>query len=177
MERPGVARFALIMQLARMRCCVVALLLLCASASFGANPLRIVELSAEELARLNRSRVLIQRYLPDPDSRSKYQTVPGKLGTIRAIMRVDPVTPARRDLMEALGVVMGDTFVQDMGFHWAAIETASGRQIVIRYKRSNIFLYPLTMVAERVQRGERVDALELYNDVAADVEERIDDEP
>jgi hypothetical protein len=141
--------------------------------ALAANPSRINELSTEDQTRLQRGRVLIQRYLADDDARAKYQTVPGKLGALRAIMKIEPLHPARKDLMEAMGVVVGDTFVQDMGFRWVAIENESGRHVVIRYRRTNIFLYPLTLISERVQRGERFDALDLYNDLAADVEDAI----
>jgi Domain of unknown function (DUF3806) len=151
------------------------LFLLATSPLFAAGPTGVTELAPADLARLNRGRVLVQRYLPDEASRKLYQTVPGKLGTLRAIMKIEAVTASRRDLLEALGVVMGDTFVQDMGFRWVAVESASGRHVAIRYRRTNVFLYPLTMIAERVQRGEKTDARDLYNAVAADVEEQIDD--
>jgi hypothetical protein len=137
----------------------------------AANPTRLNELSPEDQARLQRGRVLIQRYLADDDSRAKYLTAPGKLGTLRAIMKIEPLHPAKRDLLEAMGVVLGDTFVQDMGFRWVAIENESGRHVAIRYRRTNIFLYPLTIISDHVRRGERFDALDLYNDLAADVEE------
>lgn len=142
------------------------------SIAWPAGPARISELDPQEQARLQRGRVLVQRYLADDDSRHKYQTVPGKLGTLRAIMKVDPLTPTRRDLMEACGVVLGDTFVQDMGFRWVVIENQNGegREIVIRYRRTNIFLHPLTLVSDRVKRGERFDMLDLYNELAAEVE-------
>lgn len=136
----------------------------------AAGPSRIAELDTQEQARLQRGRVLVQRYLADEDSRTKYQTVPGKLGTLRAIMKIEPLHPARKDLLEAMGVVLGDTFVQDMGFRWVAVEGAAGREIVVRYRRTNIFLHPLKLVAERVRKGERFDMLDLYNELAADVE-------
>lgn len=137
----------------------------------AANPIRITELSSDEQARLQRGRVLIQRYLADDDSRAKYLTVEGKLGTLRAIMKIEPLHLARKDMLEAMGVVLGDTFVQDMGFRWVAVENVSGRYLAIRYRRTHIFLYPLTLIADYVRRGERFDALDLYNDLAAEVEE------
>lgn len=149
---------------------------LCAFAgiAFAAGPSRVVELSGEERARLAYDRMLVERYLANDAARATYQTVPGKLGTLRGIMKLEePLHAGRKDLLEALGVVMGDTFVQDMGFRWVAVEDDTGRHIAIRYRRSNVFLYPSTMIAERVERGEKVDALDLYNEIAEDVEERV----
>jgi hypothetical protein len=57
------------------------------------------------------------------------------------------------------------------------LDDALGSHLAIRYRRSNIFLDPLTMIAERVQHGEQVDVLDLYNEAAAGVEERADDVP
>lgn len=152
---------------------LLSLLVFCAAA---ATLTKIVELTASDSARLDRARLLIQRYLPDQDSRSKYLTPPGKLGTLRAIMKIEAIHPGRKDLLEAMGIVLGDTFVQDMGFHWVAVESESGRQLAIRYKRRNIILYPLMMISQRINRGERVDILDLYNDIAADVEEAIEND-
>jgi hypothetical protein len=159
------------------RLCRILFLVLigCAAAAYAAPPERVGELAPDDHARLQRGRVLIQRYLADDNARALYLTVPGKLGTLRAIMKIEAIHPARKDLLEAMGVVIGDTFVQDMGFHWVVIEDRDGRHVVIRYRRSNIFLFPLNMLAERVARGERIDVLDLYNDVAADVEQRIED--
>src|SRR5947207_2734899 len=93
-----------------------------AFAASAATPNRITELGAQDAARLERDRDFIQRYLPDDVSRKLYLTVPGKLGTLRAIMKIEPIHGGRKDLLEAMGVVMGNTFVQDMGFHWVVVE-------------------------------------------------------
>jgi hypothetical protein len=165
-----------------LRRCRTALLLavMCALAvapAWPASPQRVAEPDAQDLARLQRGRMLIQRYLANDDARSKFQTVPGKLGALRAIMKVEPIRPGKKDLLDALGIVLGDTFVQDMGFHWVVLGDALGSHLAIRYRRSNIFLDPLTMIAERIQHGEQVDVLDLYNETAAGVEERAGDVP
>lgn len=146
------------------------------SCALAATPAKITELSAPDTLRLNQGRMLVQRYLGDNDSRQKYLTPEGKLGTLRAILALEANAVGKKDLLEALGVVLGDTFVQDMGFHWVAVENESGRHLAIRYRRRSILLYPLTMISKRVERGERIDILDLYNEVAADVEEMLEDE-
>jgi hypothetical protein len=164
----------------RRRCAAILLAAMCALAAAPAcagGPERVAEPGAPDLARLDRGRALIKHYLANDDARSKFQTVPGKLGALRAIMKIEAIRPGRKDLLEALGIVLGDTFVQDMGFHWVVLDDALGSHLAIRYRRSNIFLDPLTMIAERVQHGEQVDVLDLYNEAAAGVEERADDVP
>lgn len=146
------------------------------SVAVAATPTKITELSARDTQRLSQGRMLVQRYLPDEDSRKLYQTPEGKLGTLRAILGLETQAAGKKDLLEALGVVLGDTFVQDMGFHWVAVENESGRHLGIRLGRRSIILYPLDMISKRVTRGERVDIVDLYNDLAADVEEMMADE-
>jgi hypothetical protein len=163
------------------RCCAAILLAaMCALAAApicAGGPERVAEPGAQDRARLDRGRLMIRHYLANDDARSKFQTVPGKLGALRAIMKIEAIRPGRKDLLEALGIVLGDTFVQDMGFHWVVLDDALGSHLAIRYRRSNIFLDPLTMIAERVQHGEQVDVLDLYNEAAAGVEERAGDVP
>src|SRR4051812_15674511 len=129
------------------RLALVIVVFLIAGAAFAQSsaqaPSRITELNAQEKARLEWGRTLIQRYLPNDGARKLYQTAPGKLGTLRAIMKIEYLHGGRKDLLEALGVVLGDAFVQDMGFHWVAVEDEQGRHVVIRFQRRNIFLYPL----------------------------------
>ena len=152
------------------------LLSLFVSLAAAATPQKITELGARDTQRLNQGRMLVLRYLPDEDSRKQYQTPEGKLGTLRAILGLETQAAGKKDLLEALGVVFGDTFVQDMGFHWVAVENESGRHLGIRLGRRSIILYPLDMISKRIARGERIDIVDLYNDLAADVEEMMEDE-
>ncbi len=159
-----------------MRLLSVIVLWFIVSIALAAPPTRITEVTPRDAQRLNQGRMLVLRYLPDEDSRRLYQTPAGKLGTLRAILGLEPHAAGKKDLLEALEVVLGDTFVQDMGFHWVAVENETGRHLAIRLGRRSIILYPLTMISKRVARGERIDILDLYNDLAADVEEMMEDE-
>ena len=75
--------------------------------------------------------------------------------------------------LQSMGVVLGDVFVQDMGFHWIVVEDESSRDPAVQYKNTSIILYPLTMISKRIERGEEVDVFELYNGVAAEAENLI----
>ena len=73
-----------------------------------------------------------------------------------------------------MGIVLGDTFVQEMGFHWVIVEDEYGRDPAIKYKETSIILYPLTMISKRIENGEAVDVFEMFNGTAAKVEELIE---
>lgn len=75
-----------------------------------------------------------------------------------------------------MGVVLGDVFVQDMGFHWIIVQHDYGRDPAIKFQNTSVLLFPLTMISKRIERGETVDVFDLYNGVAAIAREKIDAE-
>ncbi len=135
----------------------------------------ISALTDGELKRLEEQRAVVTRYLDD-DGLKKYETAPGKLGTLRAIMNAEVFSPEQTYELQSMGVVLGDVFVQDMGFHWIVIEDEHGRDPAIKFQSTSVILFPLTMISKRIERGETVDVFDLYNGVAALAQKKIDDE-
>ena len=125
--------------------------------------------------RLSEQRAVVTRYL-DGDGLTKYETAAGKLGTLRALLAANVFRSDQTYELQSMGVVLGDVFVQDMGFHWLMVEDEYGRDPGIRYAESSVILFPLTMIAKRVEAGEQVDVFDLYNGVAAHAGELIDRE-
>ena len=75
-----------------------------------------------------------------------------------------------------MGVVFGEVFVEDMGFHWILVEDEFGRDPAIRFEDTSVIAYPLTMSSKRVERGEPVDVFDLYNGVAGEMSRLIEEE-
>lgn len=132
-------------------------------------------LTDEDLKRLEDQRAVVTRYLDDANLK-KFETAPGKLGTLRALLDAAVFSPEQTYELQSMGVVLGDAFVQDMGFHWIIAEDDYGRDPAIKYRGTSVILYPLTMISKRIERGETVDIFELYNGVAAVAREQIDAE-
>ena len=135
----------------------------------------ISPLTDVDLGRLEDQRAVVTRYL-DEDGLAKFATAPGKLGTLRALLTADLFSPAQTYELQSLGIVLGDAFVQEMGFHWIIVEDESGRDPAIRFQETSVILYPLTMISKRIERGETVDVFDLFNGVAALAQEKIDRE-
>ena len=131
---------------------------------------KIRPLSDEDRARLEARRGEVTRFLSAEDLAGKFQTPAGKLGTIRAILAGGVFKPEDSYQLQSLGVVLGDVFVQDMGFTWVMVEDEYGRDPALRYEDSDILLYPLTMISKRVEQGQTVDVFDLYNGLAGQVE-------
>jgi hypothetical protein len=132
---------------------------------------KITALTEADQQRLRSQRAVVEKYLGNEDSRQKYKTAAGKLGTIRAVLQAGLFKREQAYELQCLGVILGDAFVQDMGMEWIMVEEEHDRDPAVRMPKTTIILYPLTMISKRIERGEEVDVFELYNGVAAQVED------
>ena len=132
-------------------------------------------LTEDDHKRLDEQRAVVTNYLTD-EGRSKFATAPGKLGTLRALLEAEVFQADQRYELQSMGIVLGDVFVQDIGFSWVMVEDEYGRDPALKYQETSIILFPLTMISKRVERGEQVDVFDLYNSVAAVAQEKIDAE-
>ena len=135
---------------------------------------KIMNLTGQDQARLNEQRAIVEKYLSKEDLETKYKTPAGKLDTLRALLEANVFNKSQTYELQSMGVVLGDTFVQEMGFHWVIVEDEYGRDPAIKYKETSIILYPLTMISKRIENGESVDVFEMFNGTAAKVEELIE---
>lgn len=136
---------------------------------------KTLALEFEDISRLEEQRSLIKKFLK-PESYKKFETPAGKLGTLRAILESGVFSKEKTYELQSLGVVLGDVFVQDMGFEWIVVQDEYGRNPAIHHPDKSIILFPLTMISKRIERGENPDVFELYNGVANHVEELLNDQ-
>jgi hypothetical protein len=132
---------------------------------------KITAFTEADQKRLADQRAVIEKFLADEDSKKKYKTAAGKLGTIRVVLQASVFKREQTYELQCLGIVLGDAFVQELGMEWIMVEDEYGRAPAVRMPNTSIILYPLTMISKRVERGEQVDVFELFNGVAAHVDE------
>lgn len=130
-------------------------------------------LDADDLRRLEEQRAVVTRYLDDGGLET-FATAPGKLGTLRALLDAQVFNPDQTYELQSMGIVLGDVFVQQMGFHWIMVEDEAGRDPAVTFQDTNVILFPLTMISKRIEQGDAVDIFDLYNGVAALAREKID---
>jgi hypothetical protein len=134
-------------------------------------PQKITQLTDADQQRLRDQRAVVEKYLGDDDSRTKYQTTAGKLGTIRAILQANVLKPDQKYQLQCLGIVFGDALVQDQKMEWIMVEDEYGRDPAVRVPGISIIVFPLTTISKRVERGETVDVFNLFNGAVAKVNE------
>jgi len=136
--------------------------------AFGGQ--RVGPLTPEEVHRLDQQREVIARFLADDESRAKYESVAGKLGTLRALLERKKFQPTQTYELQCMGVVLGDAFVQEMGMEWVMVEDERGADPAVRLPGTSVIIYPLTMISKRVEKAETVNVFDLFNGVASEID-------
>ena len=135
------------------------------------SPQKITPLTDADQHRLREQRAVVENYLGDDDSRTKYQTAAGKLGTIRAVLQANIFKPEQTYQLQCLGIVFGDALVQNQKMEWIMVEHEYGRDPAVRVPGTTIILFPLTTISKRVEKGETVDVFNLFNGAVSKVNE------
>jgi hypothetical protein len=135
----------------------------------------ISELTNEDIEVLAQQRSLVESYLGDEESRRKYQKPVGKLGLLRALLEKKVFSPEQTYELQSMGVVLGDAFAQELGMEWIVVEDSLDRTPALRYPNTTLILYPITMISKRVEAGEEVDVFDMFNFLAAKMDERSQD--
>ena len=123
-----------------------------------------------DIAQLAKQRAAVERFLA-ADSKAKYQTAVGKLGFLRALLEAKQFKKEDTHKLQCMGVILGDVFVQELGMEWIIVEDEYGRDPALRVPKTNIIIYPLTMISKRVEKGETIDVFQLFNGIAAQVDD------
>lgn len=130
------------------------------------TPQKVSMPSAADMERLAKQRVVIEWFLADDASRTKFTTAAGKLGTLRALLDQKRFAPTQTYELQCMGVVLGDAFVSRVGHGVGHGRGRARYDPALRMPGTSIIIYPLTMISKRIERGETVDVFDLFNGVA-----------
>ncbi len=136
-----------------------------------AAPQKVSLPSIADLEWLATQRAVVEKYLGDDDARTKYTKPAGKLGLLRALLTQKVFKPTQTYELQCMGIVLGDTFVQELGMEWVTVEDEHGTDPAVRLPNTSNIIFPLTMISKRVERGEDVDVFDLFNGVADQIEQ------
>jgi hypothetical protein len=98
------------------------------------------------------------------------------LDRIQAVLDSNIVEPEASYSLEALGMAFGVVFIeQHRGFDWWMVEDDMGRTPAIQYKYANVKIFPLDMIAKRVEDDWDFRVVELYEALCEGVDELIEE--
>lgn len=64
--------------------------------------------------------------------------------------------------LQAMGVVMGDLLSTELGLHWVIYEDQIGRSRALRYKDTDNYLFPVTMISRRREGDNHARVADIY---------------
>ena len=64
--------------------------------------------------------------------------------------------------LQAMGIIMGDLLAADLGMDWVVYEDSQGRSRALRYRQSDEYLFPVTMISRRREVGNQTPVTVIY---------------
>jgi hypothetical protein len=97
----------------------------------------------------------------------------GSLDDLDLIQRTLPtVSPTETYSQQSLGLVFGRVFLRNNDdFDWWMVEDEWGRDPALRFKRTSLLLFPLTMISKRLEEGRPVNMKSMYQGVLRKVQQ------
>jgi hypothetical protein len=92
---------------------------------------KILPLNDDDQKRLIEQRTIIEKHLGNQESIEKYKKPAGKLGLLRALLETKVFKPDQTYELQCMGIVLGDVFVDNMGFRWVIVQDQYGRDPAI----------------------------------------------
>ncbi len=85
------------------------------------------------------------------------------LALLQAVLDKRLVRPDQTRELQAMGVIMGDLLAAELGLHWVIYEDRIGRSRALRYKQSDDYLFPMTMISRRQEADNQLPVAEIYH--------------
>lgn len=64
--------------------------------------------------------------------------------------------------LQAMGIIMGDLLAAELGLHWVIYEDRIGRSRALRYRDTDNYLFPATMISRRREADNRALVADIY---------------
>ena len=64
--------------------------------------------------------------------------------------------------LQSMGVVLGQVLTDAGNLQWVTVSDQYGDDPALRFGRTSVLVFPLTMISKRVERGDEVDVEFLY---------------
>lgn len=94
------------------------------------------------------------------------------LAALQKVIDSKIVEPEATYSLQALGLAFGKVFIgTQANYDWWMVEDEYGRDPAIRYKQTTLLLFPKTMISKRIEDGEQVDVVEIFEGLKETVRE------
>lgn len=121
----------------------------------------------EELRWVDNGYLERQRNVVDEIGRSEFGTrVRKDIGDLRLLQRIIDeglINQTQRQQLQAMGVVLGDVYVNELGLEWRVYKDEEGKSRAVCVPKTSHCLFPITMISKRASLGVKPNVRELYD--------------
>lgn len=80
------------------------------------------------------------------------------------------VRPSQTEELQAMGIILGDVLANELDMHWVVYQDRVGRSRALRYKKTDNYLFPVTMISRRQEAGSDTPVAAIYQKAVAAME-------
>lgn len=77
--------------------------------------------------------------------------------------------------LEAVGIVFGRVLAAELQLQWITVEWDGERVLALNYPNTTVMVFPDSMIAKRVDRGDQIDFEPLYHAIVGQINQWKDD--
>lgn len=120
----------------------------------------------EELRWVDNGYLERQRNMIDEIGRSEFGTrVRKDISDLRLLQRIVDaglINQTQKQQQQAMGVVLGDIYVSELGLEWRVYKDELGKSRAVCLPKTTHCLFPITMISKRASLGVKPDIRALY---------------
>ncbi len=151
------------MSLKKVSTCLLILAGLLASVAIATpEGVRIGDLSDLDRQYMTQQRDSLNNLAATELGRRFNQTRANDLQILQLLLDRRLVRPDQTRELQAMGVIMGDLLAEDLGMHWVIYEDRQGRSRALRYRQTDEYLFPITMISRRREADNQTPVAEIY---------------
>jgi hypothetical protein len=136
--------------------------ILASNTSAGGTKARISELSALDRQFMTQQRDALRDLARMELGRDFTGDRANDLRVLQLLLDRRLVRPNQTRELQAMGVIMGDLLATDLDMHWVIYEDNIGRTRALRYKLTEEYLFPITMISRRREAGNTTPVADVY---------------
>lgn len=84
------------------------------------------------------------------------------LALLQRLLDEDIVSGDQTRELQAMGIIMGDLLAEDLDLDWVVYKDRLGRSRALRYKSTDNYLFPVTMISRRREVDNRTPVTDIY---------------
>ncbi|MBT4522744.1 MAG: DUF3806 domain-containing protein [Halieaceae bacterium] len=84
------------------------------------------------------------------------------LGVLQRLLDQKHVGPSQAEELQAMGIILGELLARDLDMHWVIYQDNLGRSRALRYRETDNYLFPITMISRLRAAGNNKPVIDIY---------------